>query len=565
MSRTLLLRCALVVLTLGLLVASPAAPVSAQEFAAMALAQAKQGDLKGALAAAARIDGDVERTGVLAQIHDAASGGLSAAGANQAGQSASGAPGGGTQADFDTLIELITTTIAPTSWDDVGGSGSINPFPTGVLVDANGLLRATPLASDEAKLAKIRASASLPRETAAGDLTAASDLRKVSLPRLEKQLQLLRAAGQMPTADMLALAGLECVSYVFVYPETGDLVLAGPAGAWQTDSLGHPVSIRTGRPVLRLDDLVVMLRHFNRQRDATFGCAITPTEQGLAAAKQWVESPARQALARRPSVMFAAVRQRLGRQKVEVFGLDSTCRAARVLVEADYHMKLVGLGLAPSIEGLPNYLEMIDPTQGDAVPALDVLRWWFTLDRGSVATSADRVAFAFEGRLVRLQSENEMLTDRGKRIHTGQANPLNDAFAKRFTESFSQLAEKYPIYADLENVFSLALVAALVERECLAEQCNWHLTGLGNDEWYRPPTSRAPLAVESMANHRVVLDQRARQRHTIGAVSGGVWIDVASWFESHPSDARKQAELDDAHAKNHPTDDQVAGERWWWD
>ena len=37
---------------------------------------------------------------------------------------------GGTQADFDSLIELITTTIQPQSWDDVGGPGSVAPFET---------------------------------------------------------------------------------------------------------------------------------------------------------------------------------------------------------------------------------------------------------------------------------------------------------------------------------------------------------------------------------------------------------------------------------------------------
>ncbi len=33
------------------------------------------------------------------------------------------------QADFDSLIELITSTVKPTSWDAVGGPGSIAPFP----------------------------------------------------------------------------------------------------------------------------------------------------------------------------------------------------------------------------------------------------------------------------------------------------------------------------------------------------------------------------------------------------------------------------------------------------
>lgn len=38
--------------------------------------------------------------------------------------------GGASMADFDTLIDLITSTIAPQTWDDVGGPGSIEGFPT---------------------------------------------------------------------------------------------------------------------------------------------------------------------------------------------------------------------------------------------------------------------------------------------------------------------------------------------------------------------------------------------------------------------------------------------------
>jgi general secretion pathway protein D len=41
-----------------------------------------------------------------------------------------GSLGGGAQADFDSLIDLITSTVAPTTWDTVGGPGSIAPFAT---------------------------------------------------------------------------------------------------------------------------------------------------------------------------------------------------------------------------------------------------------------------------------------------------------------------------------------------------------------------------------------------------------------------------------------------------
>ncbi|MDX1963315.1 MAG: hypothetical protein SFX18_09190 [Pirellulales bacterium] len=41
-----------------------------------------------------------------------------------------GGMGGGAQADFDALIELITTTVQPDSWKENGGQGGIAPFET---------------------------------------------------------------------------------------------------------------------------------------------------------------------------------------------------------------------------------------------------------------------------------------------------------------------------------------------------------------------------------------------------------------------------------------------------
>ena len=49
---------------------------------------------------------------------------------NQPAAGGPGGLGGGAQADFDSLIDLITSTVRPTTWDDVGGPGSIAPFET---------------------------------------------------------------------------------------------------------------------------------------------------------------------------------------------------------------------------------------------------------------------------------------------------------------------------------------------------------------------------------------------------------------------------------------------------
>ena len=57
---------------------------------------------------------------------------------------------------------------------------------------------------------------------------------------------------------MRNLAGLLRVRYVFYYPESKDIVLAGPAEGWVPDASGRVVGITSGRPVLQLQDLAVL-------------------------------------------------------------------------------------------------------------------------------------------------------------------------------------------------------------------------------------------------------------------------------------------------------------------
>ncbi|HEV3138254.1 MAG TPA: hypothetical protein VGZ26_10125, partial [Pirellulales bacterium] len=68
---------------------------------------------------------------VLAQMNQLAPGNMGsrmATGANQSVPFGPGGVGGGAQPDFDSLIELITTTVRPQTWDEVGGPGSIQEF-----------------------------------------------------------------------------------------------------------------------------------------------------------------------------------------------------------------------------------------------------------------------------------------------------------------------------------------------------------------------------------------------------------------------------------------------------
>jgi type II secretory pathway component PulJ len=88
--------------------------------------------------------------------------------------------------------------------------------------------------------------------------------------------------------EMVAMAGLTRLQYVFFYPESGDIVLAGPAEGFGSDSVGRIMGVETRQPCLQLDDVIVALRTFGpgRQKSGAISVSIDPTEEGLARMQQ---------------------------------------------------------------------------------------------------------------------------------------------------------------------------------------------------------------------------------------------------------------------------------------
>jgi hypothetical protein len=510
----------------------------------VAAAQAGAGAKRASIETAAEIASDLYRKEALSGVAGAANG------------HAGGARGGAAFADFDSLIDLILATIAPDSWDDVGGPGAIDQFAGGVYVDSSGLLKKLPPTTDASLIAIRRAAFA---QAATGNPRKASALRKVSLTRLEREVQLLHAQGLGPTEAMQTMAGLKRVKYVLIYPETGDIVLAGPAGDWRLDAESRYVDVESGTPVLNLDDLVVTLRNAYLQKSA-FGCSIDPRQDNLAAAKavneKWSSRPLRSAGQRQQ--WLSEVRDAIGRQDIRVYGIDPRTRVGRVLVEADYRMKLVGIGLEEGVPGLTSYLSSIEVDKDGKVPSMNVLRWWFALNYEALAATEGRDAFELKGPGVRVLSENELLTERGERVHTGESDHLTKAFADSFTKQFDKLATKYPIYAELRNVFDLALVSTLIASHDLPGQVDWHMTHFGPQGEYAPLLAAAPTEVESVMNHRII-----GGKHVVAVVSGGVRVDAA------PLAAREAVQTDTYGlvAGEHRTSapQKLVRRAWWWD
>ena len=470
-----------------------------------------------------------------------------------------GASGGGSNADFTSLIELITATVAPDSWDVVGGPGAVVEFNSGVYVDSLGVLKrlaeepsAAQLGRDE-PLARVRHDARFSDGKSA--LASGSKLRKISLPRLERALQVRAAGGWGPDEAMQNMAGIREIQYLFVYPESKELVIAGPAGSWDTDSAGRSVG-NGGQPILQLDDFVVLLRNAF-SNDGQFGCSIDPKTANLAATQRFLAAstarPFRSSAER--TRWLEKLRSTVGTQDVEVYGIDARTHVAQTIVAADYHMKLVGMGLEPAAGGASSYLNLVQLGPHHEPPPMTLLRWWFTLDYDALQANADRTAFALSGRGVKVLSENELLADQGKRVPTGQADEWNQAFASSFTEHYDAFCQKYPVYAELRQVFDTALIAGLLRAEGLLKKADWSAGYFLQKDGYQVATGRAPREVESVVNHRLI-----NGRVVVAGVSGGVMVRTAKFVRR--LDDSEQHGLKAAYDQGAVPGD---GNSWWWD
>ena len=490
----------------------------------------------------------------LLHVGDSAARGAMARDLNASGSAQPAGAFGGQEADFEALIELIVTTVAPTSWDEVGGPGSIKEFEGGVYIDALGVVRRA-LERPTTTLASLRTIAA--EQTDSRNVRRTSELRKISLPRLERVLEMQRALGKGPTDEMRALAGLERIKYVLVYP--GEVVLAGPADDWERRTEGRLITRNSHRPVVQLDDLIVLLRQMFGQQGAFLSCSITPRQEALARTRAFLErtssSPIKPAQRER---WLAELRNQLGLQDVKFKGIDPRTRVAEVLLEADYRMKLVGMGLEPGTLGVDSYLSLISAPKGGDPPPMEVLRWWFTLRYDALRANPERNVFELRGQGVQVLSENELLTRLGERVHTGASKPLNDQFASSFTRHFAELAAKYPIYAELQNIFDLALVAALIKTEDLPGRSEWRPGLLLDSAAYQVATGSAPKAVETVINHRVI-----GGRHIVAGISGGVRVDPWKWVQGSAVKTDTYGDLPAEHIRSAPK--QLAPDRWWWD
>ncbi len=470
-----------------------------------------------------------------------------------------GLSGGGPQADFGGLIELIESeTSGP--WLEIDGvGGTITEYETGVAVDPNGLLGRLTRDEHSDRLNKRVIAARVADLNE--DMARFSELRLVSLTRIEKRLVDRMATGRPVAETMQHLAGLTRIQYVFIDTDANDILIGGPAEGWRFDQCGIAVGASSGVPTLQLDDLVTLLRTFSDDGRQAFGCSINPRKVGLKRIKQFVEQshvagplPAGTAIEK----WTQQLQQCLGPQDVEFYGVPHDSRVARVIVEADYRMKLIGIGKLDGGKNIPNVFDLLTDV-GEQQASLDALRWMLAMKYASILHSPDRNVFEIRGPAVRCQSENQFVTAQGDRIQTGKSDAANRNFAANFTQNYAELAERDAVFADLQNIFDIALVAALLHNERAADRIGWSLGVFVPNGNYRPARYEPPKTVESVVNHRIYAG-----REIVVQVAGGVRGDAMSIVKNRQA-MRVSPRLRLIASQARSQRQQSPNEGWWWD
>lgn len=450
---------------------------------------------------------------------------------------------------------LAVITVAPVA------EAQIIPFtPAGVEIDADGVLRARVFNDATGELTRQRFQAA--QQSLSGDLQRPSDLRKVSLNRLEAHIGQRLAEGQRLDDAIRNLAGLTRITHVFFYPESGDIVIAGPAEGFFMDASGRMVGMQTGQAVLQLEDLLVALRAFapDSPSTTTIGCSIDPTREGLARYQGTVAEIAARTRSNQLAIqgnelnIMNALREALGNQVVTIQGVPADSHFARVLVEADYRMKMIGIGLEKPQVDIPSWAEKV---KFRAVAKNALQRWYFTPDYQRITVNPDETAMQLTGNGVKLIGADERVSANGARSTSGSGDRASRNFTREFTEHYTELAEKSPVYAQLRNLMDMSIVAAFIKEMDYYNQANWKAELFGDESRLPVQAYQAPTSVEPLVNGMW------RDGQFAAPIGGGVNIQPTRALTVDNIQVDDIGKIDEV--KTSVRLDHLADGQWWWD
>ncbi len=429
--------------------------------------------------------------------------------------------------------------------------GVANPGVAGIDIDADNVLR---VRSTDPRLRQMQLQAA---QRQRGGKIEVSPLRKVSLNRYEAAVAQAIKNGQDIDAMMSSVAGLTRLEYVMYLPGSSDIVIAGPAEEVVYDADGRSVGLKSGHPTLRLDDLIVALRASspNERKPAYISCSIDPTQDGLARMQQYiVDLGSTISPGANVNAIAQGMKNSLGLQTVTIQGIPANTRFAQTLVEADYRMKLIGIGLERPPVRMRSWVDRVPPSGGGAN---SLQRWYFVADYEKVNVSPDGMVLQLTGQGVKLIGESERVDRNGNRSQTGgKGDPASNQFTHEFTEKFNLIADVTPVFFQMRNLFDLSVAATYIRNQDMYSSAAWDQGIFARESELPVEVVNPPEQVETAVN---AIWRGGRLMTPIG---GGVEISTQRVLKG--DNVVESEELVKSQQNASAPSDLAAGQ-WWWD
>jgi hypothetical protein len=458
------------------------------------------------------------------------------------------------------LVAAVLTLLTSPAWaqsntnntNNTNNGGGLANAPAGVFISAAGVLSVKPFTDKTGELTKTRIAEQ--RVRLGNAVTKGSPLRKISLQRLEAAMAECLAGGKQPTDEMKALAGLTRLQYVFYYPDTKDIVIAGPAEGFFQDFSGRLIGMNSGRAVVELQDLAAALRAFppGGKPTHTISVSIDPTPEGLANMQKWLASI-------RPGPgdaenIVEGLKRQLGLHNVTISGVSAQSHFAQVLVEADYRMKLIGIGIEPPPVKMATY---IDKASAADVSRSALQRWFFTPNYDCVRVADDDMAMELVGQGVKLIGESELVAAGGQRSAGAGTNKASALYCQAFTANYPMIAQRNAVYGQLKNLIDVAVAAAFIQKEDYYGQSGWKAEVIGDEKQYPIEVYPVPKTVETACT------AVWKGNRLMTPVGGGVQMEPTQAVKESMRLRDEKGTVKQAH--DGIKLDNLAKNQWWWD
>jgi hypothetical protein len=384
----------------------------------------------------------------------------------------------------------------------------------GVFIDAQGVLRTTGKPDDRLETLRAKA-AKLPKD---------DKFVYISLPRVLAEARALQEKGESLPSEIRHLGGMVRLKYVFVYPDEKDLVIAGPAEPFDVDVPYRPLGKYTGRPVLHLSDFVTALRHVGPGGPTpALGCTLEITPEIF----DRIQKKTKEVGPKAPKIgntrACELIAEAGGPQPVKYIGLEPNNRYAAVCIEADYLLKMFGLGLfdSPSRK-VKSYMAL-------STSAHKPHRFAFECAYDPMGVSPDGLAFELRG--TSLKVDTSLYSVEHQAVKEGEIAPAAKYFARDLSRHFEDVSRHIPAFADLANLSDLAVLSALIAKEELHTKAGWDLAWTLAPDGFKTDSVAAPTSALTLCNYR-------QYGNTTIFVAGGVLLSPGSFVKDRAPDEK---------------------------